>query len=150
MVKRGEIGMLDYIAKNSDGWIVFKAIAVSVPALMLIWIIMTMMALHKRDVYFWSLGSTWTSVIGCPIALVIMSLSVWSQLNDPHAPLFQTPIIAGAILYAVAFAYAIFYNYNATKSAMLAVSTSMLQQLAVLGVIFLFFRWRGNEVNRGR
>jgi hypothetical protein len=150
MVKRGEIGMLDYIAKNSDGWIVFKAIAVSVPALMLIWIIMTMMALHKRDVYFWSLGSTWTSVIGCPIALVIMSLSVWSQLNDPHAPLFQTPIIAGAILYAVAFAYAIFYNYNATKSAMLAVSTSMLQQLAVLGVIFLFLRWRGNEVNRGR
>jgi hypothetical protein len=140
--------MLDYIAKNSDGWIVFKAIAV--PALMLIWIIMTMMALHKRDVYFWSLGSTWTSVIACPIALVIMSLSVWSQLNDPHAPLFQTPIIAGAILYAVAFAYAIFYNYNATKSAMLAVSTSMLQQLAVLGVIFLFLRWRGNEVNRGR
>jgi hypothetical protein len=142
--------MLDYIAKNSDGWIVFKAIAVSVPALMRIWIIMTMMALHKRDVYFWSLGSTWTSVIACPIALVIMSLSVWSQLNDPHAPLFQTPIIAGAILYAVAFAYAIFYNYNATKSAMLAVSTSMLQQLAVLGVIFLFLRWRGNEVNRGR
>ena len=84
------------------------------------------------------------------IALVIMSLSVWSQLNDPHAPLFQAPIIVGAILYAVAFAYAIFYNYNATKSAMLAISTSMLQQLAVLGVIFLFLRWRGNEVNRGR
>lgn len=142
--------MLDYISTNPDGWIGFKAIAVSVPALMLIWIIMTMMALHKRDVYFWSLGSTWTSVIACPIALVIMSLGVWSQLNDPHAPLFQAPIIAGAILYAVAFAYAIFYNYNATKSAMLAISTSMLQQLAVLGVIFLFLRWRGNEVNRGR
>jgi hypothetical protein len=111
---------------------------------------MTMIALHKRDVYFWSLGSTWTSVIACPIALVIMSLSVWSQLNDPHAPFFQAPIIAGAILYTVAFAYAIFYNYNATKSATLAISTSMLQQLAVVGVIFLFLRWRGNEVNRGR
>lgn len=58
--------MLDYISTNLDDWIGFKAIAVSVPALMLIWIIMTMMALHKRDVYFWSLGSTWTSVIACP------------------------------------------------------------------------------------
>jgi hypothetical protein len=127
-----------------------KVIAVSVPVLMFIWIIMTIMALHKRDVYFWSLGSTWTSVLACPIALVIMSLSVWSRLNDPNAPLFQAPIIAGAILYAVAFAYAIFYNYNATKSAMLAISTSMLQQFAVVGAIFLFLRWRGNEVNRGR
>jgi hypothetical protein len=79
-----------------------------------------------------------------------MSLSVSSQLHDPNAPLFQAPIIAGAILYAGAFAYAIFYNYNATKSAMLAISTSMLQQFAVLGVIFLFLRWQGDKVNRGR
>jgi hypothetical protein len=33
---------------------------------------------------------------------------------------------------------------------MLALSTSMLQRLAVLGVVFIFLRWRGNEVNRGR
>jgi hypothetical protein len=57
----------------------------------------------------------------------------------PHA------IMAGAILYLVAFGYAIFYNYNVTKSVTLAISTSMLQQLAVLGVIFLFLRWRGDE-----
>jgi hypothetical protein len=31
---------------------------------------------------------------------------------------------------------------------MLAISASLLQQLAVLGVIFLFFRWRAAEVNR--
>ena len=109
-----------------------------------------MIALHKRDVYFWSLGSIWTSVIACPIALVIMSLSSWSQLHDPSVSLFHGPIIAGTILYIVAFAYAIFYNYNITQSAVLAISTGMLQQLAVLGVIFLFLRWRGNEVNRGR
>jgi hypothetical protein len=52
--------------------------------------------------------------------------------------------------HAGAFAYAIFYNYNPTKSAMLAISTSMLQQFAVLSVIFLFLRWQGDEVNRGR
>jgi len=79
-----------------------------------------------------------------------MSQSVWSQLHDPNAPLFQAPIIAGAILYAFAFTYAIIYNYNATKSAALALSTSILQQLAVVGAIFLFLRWRGEEVNRGR
>jgi hypothetical protein len=134
----------------SDGSIVFEVVAVLVPALMLLWIILTVMALHKRDAYFWSLGSTWTSIIACPIALVIMSLSSWSQLHDSSAPLFHGPIVAGAILYIVAFAYAIFYNYNITKSATLAISTSLLQQLAVLGVVFLFLRWRGNEVNRGR
>jgi hypothetical protein len=58
--------------------------------------------------------------------------------------------MAGAILYVVAFGYAIFYDYNVTRSVTLAISTGLLQQLAVLGVIFLFLRWRGNEVNRGR
>jgi hypothetical protein len=33
---------------------------------------------------------------------------------------------------------------------MLAMSTSVLQQVAVLGVIFLFLRWRQEEANRGR
>jgi hypothetical protein len=142
--------MFDYISSSVDGSTALEVIAILVPALLLVWIVMTVMALHKRDVYFWSLGSTWSSVIACPIALFIMSLSSWSQLHDPIAPLFHAPIAAGAILYVVALAFAIFYNYNATKSAMLAVSTSMLQQLAVLGAIYLFLRWRGNEVNRGR
>jgi hypothetical protein len=132
----------------SDGSTVIEVAAVLVPALVLLWIILTVTALHKRDARFWSLGSTWTSVIACPIALFIMSMSSWSQLHDPNAPFFHAPIMAGAILYLVAFGYAIFYNYNVTKSATLAISTSMLQQLAVLGVIFLFLRWRGNEVNR--
>jgi hypothetical protein len=84
----------------------------------------------------------------CPIALFIMSLSTWNQLHNPNVPLFHAPVKAGAILYLVAFGYAIFY-YNVAKSAMLAISTGMLQQLGVLGVTFLFLRWSGNEVNRG-
>jgi hypothetical protein len=142
--------MLDSISAGVDISTAFEIVAVLLPTLVLLWIILTVTALHKRDAYFWSLGSTWTSVIACPIALVIMSLGSWSQLHDTNAPLFHAPIIAGAVLYIAAFAYAIFYNYNVTRSTVLAVSTSMLQQLAVLGVIFLFLRWRGNEVNRGR
>jgi hypothetical protein len=99
--------MLNNILASPDGWTVLKVVAILVPVLMLFWIIMTVTALHKREVYFWSLGSTWTSIIACPIALVIMCLSVWSQLNDPNAPLFHAPIIAGAILYVVAFAYSL-------------------------------------------
>jgi hypothetical protein len=129
--------MLEYISAGVDGWTVIEVAAVLVPALMLLWIILTVSALHKRDAYFWSLGSTWTSVIACPVALVIMSLGSWSQANGPNAPLFHAPIVAGTILYLVAFAYAIFYNYKVTGSALLAVSTSMLQQLAMLGAIFL-------------
>ena len=95
-------------------------------------------------------GEMRAGIIACPIALIIMSLSTTSALHDPNAPVFQVPIMAGAILYVAAFAFAIFYNFKATKSAMLALSTSMLQRLAVLGVVFIFLRWRGNEVNRGR
>lgn len=142
--------MLDYLSAGVNGGTVLEVAAVLVPALVLLWIIQTVTALHKRDAYFWSLGSTWTSVIACPIALVIMSIGSWSQVNGPDAPLFHAPIVAGTILYLVAFGYAILYNYKVTKSAVLAVSTCILQQLAVLGAIFLFLRWRGDEVNRGR
>jgi hypothetical protein len=106
---------------------------------------MTVTALHKRDVYFWGLGSTWSSLIACPVALVIMCFSAWSGPG-----VLSAPVIAGAILYAVAFTYSIFYNYNATKSAALALSTSMLQQLAVLGAIDLYFRQTDHEENRSR
>jgi hypothetical protein len=100
--------MLNNILASPDGWTVLKVIAILVPVLVFLWIVMTVMALHKRDVYFWSIGSTWVSVIACPIALVVMSLSGLSGSNDPSAPLSQAPIIAGAILYATAFAYATF------------------------------------------
>jgi hypothetical protein len=142
--------VLDNISSSLDGWMALKVVTVLVPVLPFVWIVLTVMALHKRDVYFWSLGSTWSSVIACPIALFIMSLSTTSGLHDPSAAVFEVPIMAGAVLYGAAFAFAIFYNFKATKSAMLALSTSMLQQLAVLGVVFIFLRWRGNEVNRGR
>jgi hypothetical protein len=142
--------MLNYLSAGVNGSTVIEVAAVLVPALVLLWIILTVSALHKRDAYFWSLGSTWTSVIACPVAMVIMSIDSWSQVNGPSASLFHAPIVAGSILYLVAFGYAILYNYKVTRSALLAISTCMLQQLAVLGAIYLFLRWRGEEVNRGR
>jgi hypothetical protein len=118
--------MLNYLSAGANGSIVIEVAAVLVPAIVLLWIVLTVSALHKRDAYFWSLGSTWTSVIACPIGLVIMSLGSWSQANGPDAPLYRAPIVAGAILYLAAFGYSIFYNYKVTKSAVLAVSTSLL------------------------
>ncbi len=121
-----------------------------IPVLIFLWAVLTVTALHKRELYFWSLGSTWSSAVACPVALGIMSLNSLSSLHDPNAPIFAAPIVAGVTLYAAALAYAVFYNFRATGSAALALSTSMLQQLAVLGAIFLFLRWRGEEVNRNR
>jgi hypothetical protein len=43
-----------------------------------------------------------------------------------------------------------FYNFRTTKSALLAFGTCMLQQLAVLGLMFIWLRWDGDRVNRGR
>lgn len=138
------------LSSTTDGWTLLKVFAVLVPILLVLWIILTVTALHRRDVYFWSLGSTWVSVIVCPISLVVASSSTLSRLHDESAPLFELPLLAGAALYAFAFLYAVIRNYAATKSAILALSTAILQQLAVLGAIFLFLRWRGEEINRGR
>jgi len=139
---------MDYFFNGTDGWMTVKVVAVVIPVLCFVWIVFTVMALHRRDVYFWSLGSTWTSLIACPAAILIMSLSGWSRLHDPNAPLFEVPLLAGAALYVTAFAFAMFYNVRAARSALLAFSTTMLQQVAVLGWILLFARWTGERAQR--
>jgi hypothetical protein len=77
--------MLDHIFTSLDGWTVLKIAAALIPAIMFVWILATVTALHNRDVYFWGLGSTWATVIGSPTGLIIASLVAWSQLNDPNA-----------------------------------------------------------------
>ena len=64
--------MLNYFA-DSNVWDALKVAAILTPVLIFVWIVLTVMALHRREVYFWSLGSTCTSLIACPLALVIMT-----------------------------------------------------------------------------
>jgi hypothetical protein len=42
--------MLDHIFTSLDGWTVLKVAAALIPAIMFIWIIATVTALHNRDV----------------------------------------------------------------------------------------------------
>ena len=116
--------MSDYTLTSPDSWTVLKVTAALIPAIMFVWIVVTVSALHRRNVYFWGLGSTWATIIGCPAGLIIASLSTWSRLNDPNAAPVYALIVAGLGLYAVVFAYSILYNYGATKSVTLALSTS--------------------------
>jgi hypothetical protein len=142
--------LFDAILTGPNVWSALKVAAILAPVLIFVWIVMTVMALHRKEVYFWSLGSTWTSLIACPLAISIMSFSVWTELHDPKASVDWALIFAGAFLYVTAFAFAVFYNFRATKSVLLTLSTSMLQQLAVLGLIFLLARLDGDRANRHR
>ena len=76
------------VASNSDRGLLLTAL-VLIPTIVFVWIVMTVMALHRREVYFWSLGLTWISAIVCPIATVLMSFSTWSQLHDSNAAPFR-------------------------------------------------------------
>jgi hypothetical protein len=125
---------LNFMVTSFDSWTGLKVAAVLIPAAVFLWSVMTVMALHRRDVHFWSLGSTWTTIVGCPAGIIIASFSGWSGLHDPNAAPFYTLTFAGVALYAVACAFSLFYNFNATKSVTLAVSTTILQQFAVIGV----------------
>ncbi|UPT96456.1 hypothetical protein J4G48_0046915 [Bradyrhizobium barranii subsp. apii] len=112
------------------------------------WIVLTVTALHRRELYFWGLGSTWTSIFAALLAVGIACTSSLSGLHDQQAPLYQGPLIVAGMLYASALAYAVLYNWRATRSVLLGISTSMLQQLAVLGIFLLIVRWQGNRMNR--
>ncbi len=124
-----------------DGWTALKVAGVLIPVLTFVWVVTTVMALHRRNVYFWSLGSTWTSLVACFAAISIMSLSGWSTVHNQNAQLFQVPLLAGGALYVTALAFAAFYNFRAARSLPLAISTTMLQQFAFLGLILIFLRW---------
>ncbi|MGJ4902324.1 hypothetical protein ACQR0V_12195 [Bradyrhizobium sp. HKCCYLS2058] len=140
--------MVDSALPASNGWTSLEILGASAAVLLLVWIAATVLALHRRDVYFWGLGSTWISLIAFPIAILIMSISAWSAGSNSNDPLAQVPLFGGAALYVAVFGFCVFYNFGATKSVWLAISTSLLQQLAGLGLIFLFLRWRGDKVNR--
>ena len=80
--------MLNYISAGANGSTIFEVVAVLVPALVLLWIVLTVTSLHKRDARFWSLGSTWTSVIACPIVLIIIVAELLEPVARPErAPL---------------------------------------------------------------
>jgi hypothetical protein len=77
-----------------------------------LWIVMTAMALHKRDVYFWSLGSTdhnrWLFGRHHHSVVQWVEQSARSQCDSVlHANLRRCRTIA------VAFAFSLFYNFNA-------------------------------------
>ncbi len=140
--------MLNSIS-GMDTWTLLKIIGILIPVLSFVWIVGTVTSLHRREVYFWGLGSTWVTVVACPLAVGIMCTSVLSQLHDENAELFQVPIVAGVALYVAAFAYSLFYNYRATRaSAWLALSTTMLQQFSLLGVLFLILRLERRAMDR--
>jgi hypothetical protein len=143
----GAVGMLNSIS-GMDTWTLLKIIGVLIPVLSFVWIVGTVASLHRREVYFWGLGSTWVTLVACPLSVGIMCTSVLSQLHDPNAELFQVPIMAGAALYVAAFAYSLFYNYRATRSAWLALSTTFLQQFSLLGVLFLILRLERRAMDR--
>lgn len=142
--------MADSAMPLANGWTTLEILGASAPVILFAWIVATVLALHRRNVYFWGLGSTWVSLIACPIAILIMSISAWSTGPNSSDHLAQVPLFGGAVLYVVAFGFCVFYNFGATRSVWLAISTSLMQQLAVLGLIFLFLRWQGDKGRRER
>jgi len=124
-----------------------KVAGVLVPALLFVWTIMTVMALHRREVYFWSLGSTWTSIVAAFIALFLIPLAALHAEGDS---VNLVPLLAAAVLYATSIAFAFFYNLGRIGHVGLTLSTVLLQQLAVLGVLYLVWRIFGSAQPRHR
>ena len=132
---------VDFVNRTTpEQWSMYlKVSAVLVPVLGFTMIAGTVRALHRRDVYFWSLASTWTSIMGSIFAFVlfIMGGQVTSFNGDPFW------LFPGLGLYACCMVFALVYNYRATRSVFLAVFTLILQNLAVSVCFLLWLRFFG-------
>src|SRR5689334_15594072 len=101
--------MVNSAITGSNGWTSLEILGASAPVVVFAWIVATVLALHRRDVYFWGLGSTWISLIACPIAILIISITAWGTGSHSNDHLAQVPLFGGAALYAAAFGFCIFY-----------------------------------------
>ena len=116
---------------------VLYAIIIAVPTAFFVWIVWTVMALHNKGVYFWSLASTWVSLCATLVAGIIAA--ILGSLHDKGGPYIF--LIASGLLWVTAMTWSFFYNFRAAGSIILALSTTLLQQFVVFICFLLWLRF---------
>jgi hypothetical protein len=130
-----------------------RALAIIVlPASILGWIFTTVRALHLCGLRYWSMGSTYASMIFFLIALVCAWIGYGTQPKGPHIEGDPTLFIVAAFVAGLTLLGCAWQNWRATRSAALAVSLTALQVVSTAGVflslVYLFLRFGSNPPDR--
>ena len=145
------LSLLSIPASGLIGYLVFgnyaglNAIALlMVPFATFCWIFTTIRATHLAGAWSWFIPSTYVTLIGGVIAVVLCAIMLidsrkFSRLG--HDVRDTTLYVAAAILYGSCVGWSYFYNWRRTNSAILAVSMTILQTLSAAFVIGVINLW---------
>jgi hypothetical protein len=100
--------------------------------------------MHKVDVWFWCIPSTYVNLVAGIIAVAlsgIMLAALSEAARHGHDVRDTTLYVAAAIVYGGSIGWSYFYNWRATKSAILALSLTMLQTICTTLLIVVINLW---------
>jgi hypothetical protein len=135
--------LIGYQIFGNHAWLNAVALLL-VPFVVFCWIFTTINEIHLVGLRFWSIPSTYVTLISGVISLVmsaIMLLASQDAVRRGHDVGDTTLYVAAAILYGGCSAWSCWYNWRRTGSAVLAVSLTILQTLSAIVVIGVFNLW---------
>ena len=117
--------LVSYPIFGNYAWL--DAIALlTVPLATVCWIFTRIRAIHLIGVRFWFIPSTYVTLIGGIVAIVLCAIML--------AVSYESARHAAAILYSGCVVWSYFYNWRRTNSAILAISLTILQILSAVFV----------------
>jgi hypothetical protein len=135
--------LISYLIVGDYTWLNAIALLLA-PCIVFFWIFTTIRAIHLAGVRFWFIPSTYVTLVGGIIALVmcvIMLLLSHESARQGHDAGDNTLYVAAAILYGGCAGWSCWYNWRRTNSALLAISLTILQTLSAAFVVGVFNLW---------
>jgi hypothetical protein len=135
--------LISYLIVGDHVWLNAIALLI-VPFAVFCWIFTTIRAIHLADVRFWFIPSTYVTLIGGIIAIVLCAIMLvvsHESAREGHDVRDFTLYVAASILYGGCVVWSYFCNWRRTSSAILAISLSVLQILSAIFLIGIFNLW---------
>lgn len=107
----------------------------------------TIRGMHRANVFFWTLASTYVNMIVGFLASLVALFSYLTVLHMTHGAglgHLDPFTLASFIAYGIAIVWSLWYNTKKSGSFLLAISMIIVQSLGLLGLITLFQLW-GNR-----
>jgi hypothetical protein len=122
---------------------VFLAVGLlAIPATLAAWIYITVAGVHSLGTRYWSLRSTYVSLVMSGIALGLLCLDgifLLLSKNTMSDSAFTVLPISSLILLGCTMLWSGWFNYRKTESLLLATSITLIQSLSAVALVIWIF-----------
>jgi len=132
-----------FVSINSSSALPRALAFLSGPVTIVVWIVATVRALHVLGLGYWSLTSTYVSLLSEVVAIGLICLVVVLQANGSHSELNITVLYVAGLVALGSQCWCCWYNWTKSGSVSLAFSVTVLQiTTSSLIVLLLMLRSR--------